>query len=69
MTAAIWVHGWAQGGISHGVNVHKGPLYLQWGKGYDGCDFEITTVNIRQDMLITGDVDHVPELAAYKTAP
>jgi hypothetical protein len=28
MTAAIWANGWAQGGISHGVNVHKGPLYL-----------------------------------------
>src|ERR1035437_5893743 len=36
MTAAIWAHGWEQGSISHGVNVRKGPLYLQWGKVYGG---------------------------------
>ena len=33
MTDAIWANGWQQGSISHGVNVRKGPLYLQWGKG------------------------------------
>jgi len=66
MTAAIWAHGWAQGGVSHGVNVHKGPLYLQWGKNIDGCDFRMTTVNIRQRLRITNDIAEVPELAAFK---
>ncbi|MDQ1537038.1 MAG: hypothetical protein QOE58_1431 [Actinomycetota bacterium] len=35
-------------GISHDVNVHKGPLYLQWGNGSDGCRLQIATVNISQ---------------------
>jgi hypothetical protein len=69
MTAAIWAHGWEQGGISHGVNVHKGPLFLQWGKGIDGCLFEITTVNISQHLQITEDITRVPELAAFRAQP
>lgn len=48
MTDAIWAQGWAQGGISHGVNVHKGPLFLQFGKDIDGCELRLTTVNISQ---------------------
>ena len=58
--------GWAQGGVSHGVNVHKGPLYLQWGKGYSGCHFAMTTVNIRQYLPGISDVTRVPELAPFK---
>jgi len=68
MTAAIWANGWAQGGVSHGVNVHKGPLYLQWGKGYSGCHFAMTTVNIRQYLPGIADVTRVPELVPYKAA-
>jgi hypothetical protein len=66
MTAAVHAHGWQEGGKSHGVNVHKGPLFLQWGKGADGCRLEITTVNISQHLRITHDVTTVPELAAFK---
>lgn len=66
MTAAIWANGWKQGGISHGVNVYKGPLYLQWGKTIDGCPLEITTVNISQRLRMTNDITRVPELAAFK---
>lgn len=66
MTAAIWANGWAQGGVSHSVNVHKGPLYLQWGNTIDGCRFWMTTVNISQHMRITADRTNVPELAAFK---
>ena len=69
MTAAIWAHGWTQGGISHGVNVHKGRLYLQWGITIDGCPLEITTVNISQRLRITKDIDDVSELAAFKALP
>jgi len=69
MTDAIWANGWEQGGISHGVNVHKGPLFLQWGKGIDGCLFEITTVNISQRLHITDDITIVPELVAFKAQP
>ncbi len=68
MTAAIWANGWAQGGISHSVNVHKGPLYLQWGNTIDGCRFWMTTVNISQHMRITDGITNVPELAAFKAA-
>jgi len=66
MTAAIWANGWEQGSISHGVNVRKGPLFLLWGNGSDGCRFRMTTVNISQHMRITDDITHVPELAAFK---
>lgn len=69
MTAAIWANGWEQGSISHGVNVRKGPLYLQWGGGFDGCVFEMTTVNISQELRITDDITIVPELAAFKALP
>ena len=66
MTAAIWAHGWEQGSISHGVNVRKGPLFLLWGNGSDGCRFRMTTVNINQHMRMTDDIANVPELAAFK---
>jgi hypothetical protein len=66
MTAAIWAHGWTQGSISHGVNVRKGPLYLLWCNGADGCRFDMTTVNISQEMPLTNDKSTVPELAAFK---
>lgn len=66
MTDAIWAHGWEKGSVSHGVNVRKGPLYLLWGAGYDGCRFLMTTVNISQHMRITDDRRTVPELAAFK---
>jgi hypothetical protein len=66
MTAAIWANGWEQGSISHGVHVRKGPLDIQWGNGYGGCRFRMTTVNISQHMRITDDTTHVPELAAFK---
>jgi hypothetical protein len=69
MTAAIWAHGWKKSGVSHGLRVSKGPLFLDWGKGFDGCRFEITTVNISQHMLITDDITRVPELAAFKARP
>jgi hypothetical protein len=69
MTDAIWANGWEQGSISHGVNVRKGPLYLQWGGGVDGCRFRMTTVNISQHLHITDDRTNVPELAAFKDQP
>jgi hypothetical protein len=69
MTSAISARGWQQGSISHGVNVRKGPLYLQWGKTIDGCPFEITTVNISQHLQMTDDITRVPELAAFKAQP
>jgi hypothetical protein len=69
MTTAIWANGWTKGVISHQVNVRKGPLYLQWGIGHEGCDFRMTTVNISQHMPMTADVDVVPELAAFKAHP
>jgi hypothetical protein len=67
MTDAIWAHGWKKGSISHAVNVRKGPLYLQWGRGFDGCIFEMTTMDVSQHMRITDDITRVPELAAFKT--
>ena len=66
MTDAIWAQGWAQGGVSDGVNVHKGPLYLQFGRGVDGCRFRMTTVNIKQYLPGIKDNTQVPELAAYE---
>lgn len=66
MTDAIWGHGWQQGSISHGVNVRKGPLYLQWGKGYGGAYFVMTTVNIDHYLPGIEDTTSVPELAAFK---
>jgi hypothetical protein len=66
MTAAIWAHGWEQGSISHGVNVRKGPLYLQWGNTIDGCPLEITTVNIYHYLPGIKDITQVLELAAFK---
>jgi hypothetical protein len=66
MTDAIWAHGWAQGGVSHGVNVHKGPLFLKFGKSIDGCDLHLTTVNISQYLPGIEDITRVPELAAYE---
>jgi len=66
MTTAIWANGWKKGVISHQVNVYKGPLYLQWGIGHDGCDFRMTTVDISQHMTMTDDIEVVPELAAFK---
>jgi hypothetical protein len=66
MTAAIWANGWQQAGISHGVNVRKGPLFLQWGIGYGGCRFEMTTVNISQYLPGIENIKNVPELAAFK---
>jgi hypothetical protein len=69
MTNAISANGWEQGSISHGVNVRKGPLYLQWGGGVDGCRFDMTTVNISQHLHITDDRTNVPELAAFKDQP
>ena len=66
MTDAIWAHGWEKGSISHAVNVRKGPFYLQWGAGFDGCRFDMTTVNISQHMRMTDDTTRVPELAAFK---
>jgi len=69
MTAAIWAQGWEQAGVSHGVSVSKGPLHLQWGNGYGGCIFRMTTVNISQHLQITDDITRVPELAAFKSQP
>jgi hypothetical protein len=66
MTTAIWANGWKQGVISHGVNVYKGPLYLLWGKGKDGCDFSMTTVNIYHYLPGIKDITNVPELDAFK---
>jgi hypothetical protein len=66
MTDAVWAHGWAQDGISHGVNVHKGPLFLQFGHGEDGYDLHMSTVNISQYLPGIEDITHVPELAAFK---
>lgn len=69
MTATIRANGWEQGGISHGVNVHKGPLRLQGGKIFAGCRFRMTTVNISQHLKITDDITRVPELADFKALP
>jgi hypothetical protein len=70
LTAAVFAHGWKQaGGISHGVNVVKGPLRLGAGKNPDGCDFRMTTVDISQRLRITDDITSVPELAAFKARP
>lgn len=69
MTAAIWADCWEKGSISHALNVRKGPLYLQWGSGYDGCRFEITTVNVSQHMRMADDSTTVPELAGFKARP
>jgi hypothetical protein len=69
MTAAIRADGWEQGGISHGVNVHKGPLRLQGGMNIDGCRFRMTTVNISQYLPGIDDITRVPELAAFKAQP
>ena len=66
MTGAISAQGWKKGSISHAVNVRKGPLYLQWGAGYQGCIFEMTTMNVSQHLRITDDITNVPELAAFK---
>jgi hypothetical protein len=66
MTTAIWANGWKKGTISHQVNVYKGPLYLQWGQGYSGCDFRMTTVNIYQYLPGIKDIELVPELAPFK---
>ena len=68
MTDAISAHGWTKGSVSHGVNVRKGPLYLLWGSGFDGCIFEMTTMDVTQHMRITDDITNVPELAAFKAA-
>jgi hypothetical protein len=69
MTAAIWAHGWKQAGISHGVNVYKGPLFLQWGKGQGGCRFWMSTVNIGQYLPGLEDITRVPELDVFKARP
>jgi hypothetical protein len=68
MTSAISAQGWKEGSISHGINVRKGPLYLQGGKGYGGCEFRMTTVHISQHLQITDDITRVPELAAFKAS-
>jgi len=68
MTDAIGAQGWAQGGISHGVNVHKGPLFLQFGKSIDGCELRLNTVNISQYLPGIKDITRVPELATYEAA-
>jgi len=70
MTDAIWANGWEQGSISHAAaHGRKGPLDLQWGNGADGWVFEMTTVNIRQELHVTDDRTIVPELAAFKALP
>lgn len=69
MTSAIRANGWSQGSISHGINVRKGPLYLQGGKGYGGCRFRMTTVNISQYLPGIDDITRVPELDAFKAQP
>jgi hypothetical protein len=66
MTAAIFAHGWKQDGVSHGVNVKKGPLHLEGGKNPEGCDFRMTTANIAQYLPGIKDINRVPELAAFK---
>lgn len=66
MTAAISAHGWVPAGISHGVSVFKGPLFLQWGNSAEGCDFEMTTVNIDRYLPGIEDITAVPELVAFK---
>lgn len=66
MTSAIWANGWQQAGTSHGVNVRKGALHLQWGKTIEGCPLEITTVNISQYLPGIENIKNVPELAAFK---
>jgi hypothetical protein len=69
MTDTIWAHGWQKGSVSHAVNVRKGPFYLSWGAGFDGCRFEMTTVNISQHLRMTDDTTTVPELEGFKTRP
>jgi hypothetical protein len=66
MTSAIWANGWKEGSISHAVHGRKGPLDIQWGKGYGGCDFRMTTANIGQYLPGIKDVTKVPELAVFK---
>lgn len=66
MTEAILANGWQQAGISHGVNVRKGPLHLQWGKTIEGCPLELTTVNISHYLPGIENIKNVPELAAFK---
>jgi len=65
MTAAIWAHGWKQGSISHALHVRKGPLDIQWAKGYGGCTFDMHTDYVSQHLEITAD-HGVPELAEFK---
>lgn len=65
MTKAIWANGWKQGSISHALHVRKGPLDIQWGKGYDGCTFSMSTDYVSQHLEITDD-HSVPELAEFK---
>jgi len=69
MTTVVFAHGWQQSGVSHGVSVAKGPLSLEWGNGYGGCRFRMTTVNISQRLHIPDDLRRVPELAAFKAKP
>lgn len=69
MTSAIRANGWENSGVSHGINVRKGPLNLQWGKNVDGCHFQITTVNIPRYLPGIKDITSVPELAAFKAGP
>ncbi len=68
MTAAIEADGWGDSGISHGVNVNKGPIHLLWGKGPRGGELSMTTVNISQYLPGIEDRTQVPELAAFKAA-
>ncbi len=51
MTAAAQATGWGQAGVSHGMNLRKGPFFLNGGcGGIDGCNYTIETSNIKQDL-------------------
>jgi hypothetical protein len=48
--------------------VHKGPLFLHFGKNIDGCELRLNTVNISQYLPGIEDITHVPELASFEAA-
>ncbi len=49
MSAAAQATGWGQAGVSHGMNLRKGPFFLRGGCGIErGCVYTIDTSNIKQ---------------------
>jgi hypothetical protein len=37
MTSAVWADGWKQAGVSHGVNVRKGPSFFSGARDTTGA--------------------------------